>query len=150
MSMNRIDIDAAPDHVFAVLTDPCAYADWVLGAKRVRDVDTEWPAPGSRFHHAVGAGVVEIKDSTKIVRIEPDRLLELEARFRPLGEAVVKLELEPLDGGRRTRVAMREEPKGKVVQPLAFLLDVATSARNGLSLRRLARLSREHESRAGD
>ena len=143
MSTNRIDVDAAPRQVFAVLTDPYAYVDWVLGAKRVRDVDPDWPAPGSRFHHAVGAAGVEVKDSTKIVRIEPDRLLELEARFRPLGQAIVKLELEPLDGGQRTRVSMLEEPKGKVPQPFAFLLDVATSARNALSLRTLARLSRE-------
>ncbi|HEX4492995.1 MAG TPA: SRPBCC family protein [Acidimicrobiia bacterium] len=148
MSVNRIDVDASPHDVFAVLTDPEAYVDWVLGAKRVRAVDPEWPAPGSRFHHAVGAPGVELKDSTKILRIEPDRVLELQARFRPLGEALVKLELEPLAGGRRTRITMREEPKGKVPQPFGFVLDIATSARNALSLRTLARLGRERAARA--
>jgi uncharacterized protein YndB with AHSA1/START domain len=150
VSRNQIDVDVAPRHVFAVLIDPEAYADWVLGAKRVRDVDPEWPAPGSRFHHTVGGAGIEVKDSTKIVRVEPDRVLELEARFRPLGEAIVKLELESLDDGRRTRIAMFEEPKGRVVQPLACLLDLATSVRNRLSLRSLARLSRERAARAGD
>ena len=108
-----------------------------------RAVDDDWPAPGSRFHHTVGAPGVDIKDSSKLVEVEADRRVVLEVRFRPVGIAVVSLDLEPLDGGRRTQVTMTEHPKsGPVRTWWSPLLDAATYARNAASLWRLARLSK--------
>ena len=143
MTTNRVEIDVPPHAVYAVLLDPYAYADWVVGSKRVRAVDDDWPAPGSRFHHTVGAPGVDIKDSSKLVEVEADRRVVLEVRFRPVGIAVVSLDLEPLDGGRRTQVTMTEHPKsGPVRTWWSPLLDAATYARNAASLWRLARLSK--------
>jgi hypothetical protein len=39
MSRNSIDVAASPTDVFAVLDDPHAYPKWVVGARRIRDVD---------------------------------------------------------------------------------------------------------------
>jgi uncharacterized protein YndB with AHSA1/START domain len=138
---NRIDIHAPAAAVYDVLLDPYAYADWVIGSKRVRHVDPDWPAPGSRFHHTVGPPGVDIKDYSKVLGLEANRRVELEVRFRPLGTALVTMDLEPIDGGRSTRMTMTEDPQsGPVLRMPRFVVDIATNARNALSLRRLARL----------
>jgi uncharacterized protein YndB with AHSA1/START domain len=144
MSRNVIEINAPIDVVFDVLLDAEQYPRWVVGAKRIRDVDDTWPAPGSAFHHAVGAGPAEVRDKTKVVEIEPPTRLMLEARFRPPGVACVELELEPL-GPDRTRVIMLEhglEVPGPIPSRVAQLLaDPLVTVRNWLSLRRLKQLA---------
>ena len=51
------------------------YADWVVGAVHVRSVDPNWPAPGSRVHHRLGAWPLTINDATEVTSYEPERLL---------------------------------------------------------------------------
>jgi uncharacterized protein YndB with AHSA1/START domain len=70
MVRQEITIAAPPDEVFAVLLDGYAYADWVVGARRVRGVDPTWPAVGARFHHALGVGPAELKDSSEILEVD--------------------------------------------------------------------------------
>ena len=133
------EMHATPAEIFAVLADGWAYDDWVVGAKRIRRVDPDWPARGSQFHHAIGAGPVDIKDSSKVVDVEPPHRLVLSVRFRPAGTAVVELTMEPLDGG-TTRVVMKETPKSGPVRALAFATSMFLLLRNELSLWRLRRL----------
>jgi hypothetical protein len=47
-------VDASSEDVMAVLIDGWTYAEWVVGASRIRDVDKDFPAPGARIHHSVG------------------------------------------------------------------------------------------------
>lgn len=102
-------IEATPNDVFAVLQDPGAYPLWVIGARRLRKVDEDWPAGGGCLHHALGAlGVTVIRDVTMARNSEPDALLELEAKLRPVGIVVVRLRLTPIDIG--TVVTMEEKP----------------------------------------
>ena len=54
MAYNETYIDAAPETVFAVLSDPGCYPKWVVGARKIRAADAEFPAEGSRFRHQVG------------------------------------------------------------------------------------------------
>ena len=65
--VSAVDIAASPDRVFDVLLDPTTYPDWLRGAKRIREVDTSWPEPGSAFHHVVGAGPLALADKTTVV-----------------------------------------------------------------------------------
>jgi uncharacterized protein YndB with AHSA1/START domain len=133
-------ISHPPAVVYAVLADPDVYADWVVGAQRIRAVEGEWPHPGARFHHVVGVWPFRLRDSTQVVESVPDRRLVLEARARPMGRAVVDLELNDLGGA--TEVVMREAPvsgPGRLV-PRA-LLDPAVRRRNERSLDRLRRLT---------
>lgn len=135
-------LDAAPEAVFDVLADARRYADWVVGAKHIRDVDGNWPEPGSRFHHRVGFGPIDVADSTVVEVIEPPRRLVLRARARPAGIARVSLELAPGAGG-GTDVEMRED----VISPIASRLDnpglqALIRLRNRKSLRRLERAAR--------
>jgi uncharacterized protein YndB with AHSA1/START domain len=138
MSRNRIHVDAPPEAVFAVLDDPWAYPRWVVGSRRIRAVDREWPSEEARFHHAVGTVAGEVEDSSKILERDPPRRMHLEARVRPAGTAVVDIEVRPDGDG--SEVVLEETLTDG---PLARLPRVASEAllslRNELSLRRLRR-----------
>lgn len=88
----------------------------------------------------MGAGWLTVADHTRVLVMEPDRRVVLEARAQPLGRAHVTVELGSEGSG--TRVTMIEDGadrKGRLGhQPLGqFVL----RRRNDVSLRRLQRLS---------
>jgi uncharacterized protein YndB with AHSA1/START domain len=136
MSRNRIDVAAAPEEVFDVLDDAEAYPRWVVGARRMRRVDADWPREGSEFHHAIGVPGAELHDSTEVVdRTWPHRIV-LEVRFRPTGTARVELVVDETDGG--SVVTMEESPDSGPVNWLPrFLTDPPLHLRNAWSLQRL-------------
>jgi len=135
-------IETSPERVFEVLMDTQCYGRWVVGSKYIRGEDPDWPAVGSSFHHAVGFGPITVKDHTRVEEIEPNRKLKLRAKARPLGTAMVTLELHP--AGDATRVVMIEDPadalSALVFNPLTHLL---VRGRNEEALRRLKELA-EH------
>jgi hypothetical protein len=123
--------------VFAVLADGWAYASWVVGASHIRDVDAEWPAPGSLIHHSVGVWPVVVSDVSEVISVEPGHRLELKVKAWPMGEGRVIVELAPDGDG--TIATMREEftdGPGKLVPEVA--IGPILKARNNESLRRLA------------
>lgn len=138
MSETRKVIETTPERIFAVLADGWSYASWVVGAAHIRDVDAAWPAVGSRIHHKVGPWPVQIKDETAVRAMEPDRLLELDARMWPVGKAIIRITLEPISAA-STRVTIAES----VVSGAGRLLPEAVQAvvlrpRNAEALARLA------------
>jgi hypothetical protein len=147
VSTAHIVVRAPAQAVFDVLIDPDCYPRWVVGAHTVRDVDAEWPEPGSAFHHSVGVWPFHIDDSTTLVHADRPRTVGLRARAWPLGEADVRLDLE--QRGELTRVTIREEPAegpGLVIwrAPVAAL----TTLRNKRSLGRLKGLVEERARRS--
>jgi len=136
MSRNQIRISAPPEAVFAVLDDADAYPRWVVGARRMRRVDADWPQEGSEFHHAVGVAGAELHDSTEVVEREPLHRMVLEVRFRPTGTARVELAVDRTGAG--SVVTMEEHPDSGPVSWLPqFLTDPALHVRNAVSLQRL-------------
>lgn len=118
-----------------MLADPETYPDWLVGAHEIRSVDDDFPAPGSDFHHEVGAGgPVTVPDRTTSLEAEPARSLVLLVRARPLFEGVVRFELRPAADG--TTVRMDETPLG-VLRWLSPVLAPLLRARNARSLDRL-------------
>ncbi len=142
MAINEIHVDAPPERVFAVLADWRSYADWVVGSRHMRGADPGFPAAGTRFHHQVGWGPLRLNDHTSVLEVDKPRKLTLKAKARPLGTAVVDLELKREAGG--TRVYLREDP-GDSVTALVFnpLTHLLVRGRNTESLRRLKRLAEE-------
>lgn len=138
MSENTVTIAATPDEVFDVLDDPCAYPRWVVGARRVRAVDPDWPQVGSCFHHAIGTAAAELHDSSKILeRRRPERLV-LEVRFLPTGVAEVALDVAADGSG--SSVTMVETPvRGPITRLPRFVTDPALTLRNAIALWRLRR-----------
>lgn len=123
--------------VFAALTTPETYPQWLLGCQDIRAVDEGWPAPDTRFHHRVGLiGPLTVADSTKVMEVDDPGLLVLEVRARPLGRGLVTFTLRATsDGG--TLVTIDEVPLG-LLAPLRPLMDPVTARRNETSLADLA------------
>lgn len=138
MATTTRHIEHPPAEVWAVLSDPWRFADWVVGAKTIRAVDADWPAPGSRFHHRFGFGPFTIDDSTVLEALDPERRMVLRARARPTGVARVTIDLQPTgDGG--TDVQMEEHAVSGVARVLdGPVLRALVVARNQRSLQRLA------------
>lgn len=139
MAENEIDIAVPRERVFTILADPQSYAEWVVGASRVRDADSTWPAPGSHLHHSVGAEPVTIDDSTEVLECEEPKRLLLLAHIGALGSFRVELLLR--DDGDSTHVTMHEvavEGVSKLAEPVT---SVGISVRNTISLGRLKELA---------
>lgn len=131
-------IEAPSDEVFALLANGWRYADWVVGAKRIRAVDEGWPAVGSRFHHTVGVGPLTIHDTSEVLENEPGKRLVLDVRIWPTGRAKVSLELSPTSAG--TRVRMDEVPEEGLAQTLdSPAIEALIWLRNTEALRRMRR-----------
>lgn len=145
MSRNRIELQASPEQVFDVLVDPYAFPKWVVGAKRIRGVDPDWPRPGSCFYHASGAGGdVTVKDKTELVTMNPPASLVLQAYLRPLGVVRIRMLLERGPNEGTTLFTIREAPApGTKLTRVKKLLDPALYLRNKKSLQCLDKLIRE-------
>lgn len=56
MSRNCLGLQASASRVLEILTNPRAYASFVVGAKRIRRYDEAWPEVGATIHHSFGLG----------------------------------------------------------------------------------------------
>lgn len=140
-------VEATPDAVWAVLADGWLYANWVVGASRVREVDESWPAAGSRIHHSFGVWPAVIDDTTHVIESMPGQLLKLTARGWPAGEATVLLTLRA--EGARTVLTLDEDATsgpGRLI-PVA-LRQALIVPRNTEALQRLALLAEGRSHRA--
>jgi hypothetical protein len=130
----------APASVLAVLADGWRYADWVVGAQRIRDVDDGWPSDGACIHHRVGVGPLSIADTTEMLAWRPPATVVLEARVMPFGRARVTLSVTPEGDG--SRLTMDEVPLDGPAKIFDLPgLNQLIVLRNTESLRRLARLA---------
>ncbi|MEO7234739.1 MAG: SRPBCC family protein [Lapillicoccus sp.] len=132
------NVDAPADAVWAVLADGWLYANWVVGASRVRAVDLTWPAAGSALAHSFGVWPAVVSDESRVLEAEPASRLVIQAKGWPLGEARVELTIEAW-GDETCDVTMVEDavagPGTLVPRPVRQAL---VGARNKEALRRLA------------
>ena len=122
-----------------MLADGWQYATWVVGASRIRDVDRNWPARGSRIHHSVGLWPLLIDDSTEVVRSEPGARTGAEGQgMADRRGAHASITLTP-ERAEHTTVSITEDatadPAGSSRRPVRQL---AIGPRNVETLRRLA------------
>jgi uncharacterized protein YndB with AHSA1/START domain len=145
VATTRAQIAAPPEVVFAVLADPDAYGDWVVGSDTIRDADLSWPQVGSRFHHRVGFGPLKLNDHTEVLEADPPNRLVLLARARPLATAEITLLLNARDGG--TEVTMIETAGDSLSRVLLNVFtDPLVHLRNVEALRRLRRIAESRTS----
>jgi uncharacterized protein YndB with AHSA1/START domain len=129
---------AAPrEEVFNVIANPSTYPRWLVGAQRIRDVDDEFPEPGTKFDHSVGpSDAATVDDATIAVESHGHRQLVLEVHAGPITGEV---EFDLIRRGEGTELVMRERPKGSAAA-LTPLIRPALALRNRVSMSRLARL----------
>jgi uncharacterized protein YndB with AHSA1/START domain len=143
VARNETHIAATPDAVFSVLSDPEAYGDWVVGSRRIRDADADFPVVGSKFHHQVGVPPFLLNDHTEVLELQAPTRLVLRAKTRPL--ATARIELRLTADGDGTHLVMLEGagdlPSRLLLNPLT---DPLIHVRNTHSLRRLSRLCEQH------
>ena len=142
------EVAAPVDAVWKVLADGWSYANWVVGAARVRDVEPGWPAEGSRVHHSFGLWPLLIQDFTRVERSEPPRELEMTARGWPAGEAHVHISVRA-NGTNSSVVTITEDAvsgPGRLIPPPLRHLVIAP--RNRETLHRLALLAEGHHREA--
>lgn len=149
MSRNEIIIQVEPEDLYAVFLDAQTYPKWVVGARRIRAVDPEWPTPGSAFHHESWLGLMPVQDRTIMMDCEPGKSVHLNAGIRPAGTADVLLTMEPHELG--TKLVIEERA---VTGPWAIVWNKAFDAgmwvRNEESLRRLKRYVEQRQNASSD
>jgi hypothetical protein len=112
-----------------VLANGWTYSGWVVGNSRIRAVDSNWPAPGTRILHSIGTWPAVINDETVVHSCAPGEELVLLAKVRPAATARITLRLNDLPGG-QCRVAMTEVAASRPVRwvPDSDLFDSAGDA----------------------
>lgn len=140
MTTNTLTMRVTPDRVWEVLADGWLYPLWVVGAARMRRVDTDWPEVGSRIHHSVGLWPLLIDDNTEVLEMRPREFIRLKARAWPVGAAEVAVTLRP--NGEHTDVTIEETvtsgPGTLIPPPIEGL---SLKWRNAEALQRLANLA---------
>ncbi len=139
MARNRTHIDVSPSQVWAVLEDPYAYPQWVVGTDRTTDADANWPAPGSAFRVHIAFGHI---DSTKVKALIPGKRIVLLAAASFLGPARVTIELEPEGVGHASSPSSRTRPARSPRCASSRPMHLAIRLRNVESLRRFKRRRR--------
>jgi uncharacterized protein YndB with AHSA1/START domain len=148
MAFIRQSIAASVHEVWAVLIDPSTYPVWLVGARKIRRVDPNWPDVNSAFHHRVGVWPMLIEDKSIVREIEPERLLVLEVRASPIVRAIVRFQLSAEESASGMVLEMEEEPAWRLIGNLARpILDPLTHLRNKRSLADLATLATDRAKR---
>ena len=135
-------VRAPTDAVWAVLSNGWMYSTWVVGASRIRAVETHWPQPGSKVHHSFGVWPAVINDYTEVLACDPGRELLLKARGWPAGEAHVRIRITPASTPGGSSISIVEDavtgPGTLIPRPVRQLL---ITPRNTEALRRLAMIA---------
>ena len=99
------EIAAPRQRVWEVMADGWTYSQWVVGNSRMRAVDNDWPAPGTRILHSIGVWPAVIDDETVVLSCTPQEELVLLAKLGPLGSARITLRLSDIPEGCRVEMA---------------------------------------------
>ena len=140
MAITTSILPAPRTHVFALLEGPSALAYFVVGTRKIRSFDAQWPKLHTEVHHSVGVGPFQLRDTTEVIENHPPNRLVLEARFRSFG--VVTVDFELLEHANGTELLVEEYPvRGLVALPgVSRLVDAIIALRNKEMLRRINRL----------
>lgn len=131
-----------PADVFLALRDGSTYDRWVVGTRKIRDVDPDWPQPGSALHYTVGYRPFRKDDKTVVREFEPERLIHLEALAWPAGTALIVITTAASPEG--CVVSIEEKPQRGPARTFHNpVFDLLIKLRNFETLRRLEARVRE-------
>jgi uncharacterized membrane protein len=142
-----IDIYAPASDIWAVLTDPAGFPDWITGMETV-EISTEGDyGVGTRYRVVAGAGGRTVEWTVEIKGLEPERRID----FAYTGDVEGNggWEIEPIEGEDGYWVTSFDEfapPGNWLVKFLSkFWIDNAARAARRESLERLKELVEEEQ-----
>ena len=98
--------------VWDIIADGWTYSQWVVGNSRMRAVDADWPAVGSRIQHSIGVWPLLVNDVTEVQESRPLEELVLLASAGLFGSARIFLRLSDTPTG-GCLIEMAEVPVGR-------------------------------------
>ena len=113
-----IDVAAAPDRVFAVLTDLDRLPDWATIVVETRDVSELPLRAGCTFRQRVRVVGREIDSEWRVVELEPGRRVAYEATAAGGGSMTMRQTVAPRDGGSRVELDIEYELPGGLLGEL--------------------------------
>ena len=141
---------ATRQEVWNVIADGWTYSQWVVGNSRMRAVDADWPAAGSRIQHSIGVWPVLVNDVTEAQDCRPLEELVLLASAGVFGRARIFLRLSDTPTG-GCLIEMAEVPVGR---PMRWVPDqlalAAVIPRNRECTLRLAAIAERRTTTSDD
>jgi uncharacterized protein YndB with AHSA1/START domain len=129
--VSSVEVARPPGEVFAYVTDPARFGEWLWGVASGRMVDDRPPAVGSRFTTTTRIGGSEQTSTLEITGITPPRRWTVRGVDGPV-RVVATFAVEPLDGGARSRVTVTLDFEGhgpgRVLIPVAVRPQAAKQA----------------------
>ncbi|MFD0317539.1 SRPBCC family protein [Streptomyces flavalbus] len=101
----QIDVDRSPEDVYAYAVDPAHLPDWQLSALHAEPLDEGPMGTGSRVRVTRRVGSREMPMTMEVTEYQPPHSWRVQTIDGPV-RAFFHGEIEPLDGGRRSRVTM--------------------------------------------
>jgi carbon monoxide dehydrogenase subunit G len=135
-----VDVDASPEQVWKVVSDPRNLPRWDHHIVGVAGVPKGGIAEGTAYRTQVRFFGAKAAATSKVVTLDPPRYAKV--RVRGLLDATVETWIEPLDGG-RTRLRHRVDYRF----PGGSIGEVAARAINMLGAARLLRRGAEAQKR---
>ena len=140
MSVNEAHAQGTPESVWAIISQPSLYGDWVVGAEKVLEADDSWPAEGSSLKHQSSVGPLNVEDVTTVLVASAPNHIELDAHLGPIGKAKVVMDfISEASGG--TKIVMQETFDEGIASKAPGITDALLKGRNVETLRRLVDLS---------
>lgn len=121
-TMGSIEISRRPEDVFTYVLEPMYYPEWDDSAVSARREDSSAPTLGSKTTVLHRMGPLKVPTTEEVVEFNPPRQFTNRGVSGPL-VGVATCTVEPLDGGRRSRltIALEIEARGlgKLILPVA-------------------------------
>ena len=138
-----IEIDRPPAQVFGYVTDPTRFAEWQKGVVDGHMDDNGTPRVGEKCLTTRRIGFAERSVTAELTHIDPPSTWGVHGVDGPI-RAVVKVSVDPLDSGHRSRVTIAVDFEGHGIGKVLVPLAVRAQARKEMP-RNLATLKQRME-----
>jgi len=129
--VHSVEIDRAPDDVFAYVTDPTHFSEWQDAVVRAERTDSGPIKPGSKLELTRRMGKREQTMTSELTDYSPPRSYAFRVVDGPV-RAFGTGSFEPLDDGKRTRFTFELDFEGHGIGKLLVPLVVRRQARKEL------------------
>ncbi len=138
-------IEAPVSRIWAALTDPESFPDWIQSMQRVEMLTPGEYGVGTKYRPIAGTGQRTVDWTVEVIGIEPERLVQF--RYSGFVEGTGGWRIEPIEGGFYVTSFDEFESGGGLRDKIInrFVMDSAARAAREESLRQLKELLEEQD-----